>query len=302
MKIAITGATGFLGRYLVNFFLTIPGVHIVAFIRKGGNSPFEKAESLSVVESDFSENELKKQLAGVDQIIHLAGRRMPRSAGYVPFDYFYESNVRLLENISRSATAVEVKRMVFASTIAVYGMQGGVEPITEQAFPAPVNNYGLSKLVGEHLLEQFHLNTGIETVSLRFSQILGPGEREDLIVGNFTRKCTMGESIEINHGGLQGRDYLYVADVAAAFKAVFESDYLHGIFNVGSGNPVNAHEIALTIKKELQSSSPIRYPGNKPGNVSNIFLNNEKINRTLGWKPLWNMPEIIHDLIGRGRE
>lgn len=295
MRIAITGATGFIGKHLVLHFSKMKDFEIIVLAQTNEENPFIENSTVNFVQTDFSKGSLIGNLKDVDQLIHLAGVRMPRANDYVSLEFFFDGNIKLLENIAISAIESKVKRILFSSSIAVYGDFNKNEGIDENYELNPINNYGLSKLIGEKLLYQFSRLSNIETVSMRFSQIFGKGERPDLIMANFINKCKNNEDIIINANGFNERDYLYVEDAIRAIEFLVNSSRVNGCYNIGSNCSYSALNIAKIIKEKLKSKSSIIHSEN-PTRIIKQFMSTNKINSEIKWFPKWTLEDTINEL------
>lgn len=296
MNIVISGGTGFIGHHLLEYFRKTDDHKINVLIQPNEEVNFDENKRISFHRTDFTLKELEQLLKDSDQVIHLAGRRMPRSGDYVPFRYFEEVNIGLLENILLAGVANKVKKVIFASTIAVYGNPSDPENIPENYALIPVNNYGLSKLVGENIIRQFTRKYKIPAVSLRFAQVFGPGERRELIMGNFMHKCKMNETIEISPSGLESRDYLYVKDLVSAIDSILQNNDLHEVYNIGSGSAYSALEIATIIKQHVNSRSEIIVPEIKHS-PKKEYMDISRIKKDVGWEPQWSLETAIEDML-----
>lgn len=296
MKIAVTGATGFFGKHLVRHLSTNKNNEIVALVRSNNNNPFENLENVSFVYSDFSKDNLSYCLKDVDQLINLAGLRMPRSTEYVGLEYFFNANIKLIEDIANAAKENNVKRILFSSSIAVYGDFNSNEGISEGAELKPINNYGLSKLIGEKLLYHISQPSNLEVSSMRFSQIYGRGERKDLIMANFINRLKNDKDITINTNGYHERDYLYIDDAVDAITSLINADSVSDCYNIGSNRSYSACEIAQIIKEEVDSNSRLIL-SKKPHLIKKQFMNTAKIKNSIGWNSKCNIRDSIKKML-----
>ena len=145
-NVAVTGASGFIGGYLVEALAAAERMPIS--LGRGGRGPQGAAHR----RTDYSRESLCEALSCVDALVHLAGRRMTREDDPTDPSPFFEPNVLVVKNLVEAAREVGVSRIVFASTIAVYTPTGDA-PYREDACPRPLNAYGLSKLMAEHFLD-----------------------------------------------------------------------------------------------------------------------------------------------------
>jgi len=142
VTVAITGATGLVGRVAVHRF-TQRGDEVVAIGRSLDTLQGLFGDQAVCVESDYSRGSLRNAFKGVDVVIHLAARRIaPSSEGFRPF---FEANVQTTESVILAACDNGVSRLCQASSISVYSLSNKV-PFAESEPPVPLSLYGVSKL------------------------------------------------------------------------------------------------------------------------------------------------------------
>lgn len=189
---------------------------------------------------------------GVDAIVHLAAI-VGDPACELDHDLTLEINLLATRTTREVATALGVKRLVFASTCSVYG--AAAEIVDERSTPKPVSLYGRTKLLSEQLLLARD-GSGLATTVLRFATIYGwsPRPRFDLVVNLFTAQAFSKGRITV-HGGGQWRPLLHVRDAARAVLAVLEQPVEtidHEIFNIGAEEEnYTIAQIATTVAREV---------------------------------------------------
>lgn len=247
MKVAVTGATGFIGRHLVAA-LRARGHAVTALLRDvTAKTGADDVRGLDLARAASAPEEVDQAVLGIDAIVH--------AAAYLPKSYADAGEARaclevnalgtlaLLEGCVRNA----VKRaIVFSSN--VYGQ--GADPVTEDAPAYPAVHapyYMMSKLCGEVWAEHFGRSGRLATASLRVASVYGPGLTRGMIP-TFTSTLLQGKPVTIKDGGRYRSDLVYVGDVVDAATAALERDAL-GIFNVGSGTTSSSLEIAETLAK-----------------------------------------------------
>jgi UDP-glucose 4-epimerase len=254
MKLAVTGATGHLGKWVVHL-LAKHGYEVIALSRSGkrpappfGETPCPQDAVHGVVLDIASEGavEILARHLGRDVVlIHLAAWHPPSTASTTAQDLrgLIEVNVlgtlRVLD-AARQAHA-GAAAVVYASTFEVYGEPHGA-PITEDHPTRPITDYGATKLAGEDHVVVFGQEERCRTVALRMPAIYGPEEETTRALPLMLDAAARGEAPTIFGDGEDLRDQLYVSDAAAVVQAACGA--ASGIFNVADGEPHSIRAIA----------------------------------------------------------
>ncbi|MCG9095339.1 UDP-glucose 4-epimerase family protein [Laribacter hongkongensis] len=177
MRIAVSGANGFVGHGLVRQ-LAANNHQLLAYVRQPGDfARFDRVTTVAAPELDpHSDWQFRHEL-GIDVLVHLAARvHVMKDTSADPLTEFRKVNVAGTANLARQAAKVGVKRFVFLSSIKVNGefMEAG-QPFTTDDVPAPEDPYGVSKHEAEQLLRQIAAETGMEIVIIRPPLVYGPG-------------------------------------------------------------------------------------------------------------------------------
>lgn len=176
IKIAVTGATGFVGSGLLARLAGVSHLTLMAWVRAIPGQPLQSVQYVqkSVLESD---TKLQGSMASVDVVIHLAARvHVISDHSTDPLTEFRKVNVQSTLNLARQASAAGVRRFIFISSIKVNGesTQPG-RSFTADDVPAPLDAYGISKMEAEQGLRQIADETGMEVVIIRPPLVYGPG-------------------------------------------------------------------------------------------------------------------------------
>lgn len=251
--ILVTGALGYIGLALVRALGQRP---IVAFGHAARNPQAATVlpAHVRVIVGELSEVGRALDEAGpVEAVIHLAGGGGPQKCSADPVAAV-RANVRGTTELAQAARAHGVKRLVYASTIAVYGTyRDHGRPYAESDTPLPDDLYGALKEAAEHAWTA--LAGG---VSLRLANVYGAGAGVDMgvngAVERFARAAATGGGVKVFGSGAQRIDYVHVDDVCAAFLAALTRDQLPPAINIGGGAPVSLAEmaeLALEVGREL---------------------------------------------------
>jgi UDP-glucose 4-epimerase len=293
MRVAVTGASGFIGGYLVPA-LVDGGHEVVALGRDAEGLAPLAGEGVRAHATDYSADGLAGALKGVDAVVHLAGRRSQRDDDPLTFRPFAETNLNLLETLVFAARDAGVSSLVQASTIAVYSGANAV-PYAETDLPVPLNPYGLSKLTSEQLLTLWGGKTGVRTTSLRLAASYGHGERISAVLMKFADAAWRRQPLTVRGNGRIGVDQIYVRDVVRAFVAALAPEAPGGVFNVGAGRVFTLMEMAEAVNVAFGNDGNLRIEDPRDGPAPAPHMRIEAARLGLGWEPRWPLERALRD-------
>jgi len=292
VRVVVTGAAGFIGRWVVAELLERG--HIVLPIDNlsqgdpGNLAAFANHPHLEpLVVGDVRDGEAcRKWLAGADAVAHLAASISVQDSIDNPaetFDNDVVGTFRLLEAAREHGT-----RVLFMSTCMVYDLAIAPEGIAETHPVKPASPYAASKVAGEALTLSFFHAYGLPTTVVRPFNTYGPFQRsvgEGGVVAIFTRRSLQGEQLRIYGDGTQTRDLLYVRDCARFVCDALFSDAATGkILNAGTGVDVSVNELAALI--ETDSSKIVHAPHIHPRSEIAVLRCDARLADTvLAWRP-----------------
>ncbi|MGD2252379.1 MAG: NAD-dependent epimerase/dehydratase family protein [Anaerolineales bacterium] len=247
MNFLVTGAAGFLGSALANR-LAREGHQVRALDDLSAGDPSRIDAGVLFTRGDVIDRpKLWTLLQDVDCVYHLAARvSVPESIMY-PREY-NAVNVGGTVSVMEAMRDVEVKRVVFISSGAVYG-DHDMQPLDEQTLPDPRSPYAVSKLAAEHNVRTIGALWGIETVCLRVFNAYGPGQplpaAHPPVVSHFLRQAARKGTMVIHGSGEQTRDFVYIGDVVEAMMAAATSPTVdRQVINIGSGTETSILDLA----------------------------------------------------------
>lgn len=251
MKILVTGAAGFLGKHLAAAATDLG--EVVALTRGPTELPGLRAVEQANL-SDAAQVERIFQHHRPDVVLHAAAR-IPKSAAEDIWAFF-DDNVRATTNIFHFACAFGVRRIVFSSSMSVYGKPLFL-PVTEGHPLQPDSPYALSKIQSE-LTAQHFACSGLETTVLRYSGIFGQGQRSGAIPA-FIARCLRNEPLRLNAGGRPSSDFVWVRDVVQANLLAIKYSQTRNfeVMNIGSGAELTIGQLAGKIRALSASRSAI---------------------------------------------
>jgi nucleoside-diphosphate-sugar epimerase len=280
VKILVTGATGFIGHYVLEHFKK---KHRVLGLSRRVDA---LNDDYVIVKTDYSVLDLKRHLEGVDIILHLAAGRPNNTSS---FDL--QKNVELDLNLFSAAYDIGVKNIIFISTRGVYGSQP--VPWRENMPVMPESFYALAKAQSE-LLAKFFTCKGMNIKVLRVAQLLGLGEYEGSAINTFIKQAYNNITIELTANGIQ-REYLYVKDLLIAIDAVLLKPENSGIFNVGSGEIVSLKQIAENVAEAFGRVNFVFESISQTFNEASL-MDSTLFSKTFGWTPKYSFKTAMHDI------
>ncbi len=292
MKLAVTGAAGFIGSHLVKYLIS-KGHSIIAIDdlsrgkKKNLDGFIDKIEFHKISILDF-EN-LHDVLEDVDGVFHQAAlTSVPDS--YILKEKYQKVNVEGTENIFKLAKNFGLK-VVYASSSSVYGNPEKI-PITENSKRDPINPYGETKLQDELLAERYG-SQGTSIIGLRYFNVYGPGQNPEYagVISKFHDCIAENNSPVVFGAGTQIRDFISVDDVAQANLASFESSTKNGFINIGSGVATSILDLAkLMIEISGKSLRP-SYSELPKGDVKQSLADTTLAKRLINWNSKTSLKE-----------
>jgi UDP-glucose 4-epimerase len=293
MKILVTGGAGFIGSHIVEHYQgKAEEIRVLDNLRTGYLRNLDGLKHTFIQGSICDREVVRKAVEGVDYIFHMAALvSVPESMSKI--EETIDINCRGLLNVLEEASAAGVKKIVLASSAAVYGDNPTV-PKVETMYPEPKSPYAITKLDGEYYLSMFRSIGKINTASVRFFNVFGP--RQDpkgayaAAVPIFIEKALKGEDITVYGDGLQTRDFIYVKDIVGALTFAAEHPEVTGTFNAGYGGQITIEDLAQKIIKAANSSSAVVHQPERAGDVKHSRACADKL-RGAGWQPQHSLEE-----------
>lgn len=276
--IAVTGGTGFIGSKLIPRLLK-KGFRVKVLTRNRG-AIFPK--DVTVYNGDLSTGNLGQFLKETDILIHLAARRFP------PEEEMFPNNVAAAQNLLVHTFKSPIKQVIMVSTVAVYGEGYGTSFVEENKC-LPNTVYGLTKYLGENIINFWAVKTGKPLTILRPFNVYGPGSSNGVIY-SFCQSLKEKRSLTVFGDGSEKRDFLYVDDlIDAILKAI--SKKANGIFNLGSGKNLSISELVNLFKDITKKDIKINFIKEEGTQIKNLEYKIDKAKKMLGWEPKTTLHE-----------
>jgi len=277
----VTGGSGFIGS------------HVVDALRKMGR----RVRNLDLVPPHRSDVEFVKAslsdaaavtaaTEGCSSIFHLAAVSNVDEAYQAPVKTV-EINVVGTLNVLEAARKTDCNRVLFASTVWVYGGARGVDVHEDSPFymPGAGHVYTSTKIACELILHDYAELYGLPFTILRYGIPYGPRARSGTVVPIFVRKALAGEPLTIFGDGSQYRNFIYVEDLAEGNAKALAPIAENQIYNLEGPRPITVREVAETIRKILGGHVQIEFKASRPGDYRGKVVSNEKARRDLDWQP-----------------
>jgi nucleoside-diphosphate-sugar epimerase len=275
--VAVTGASGFLGRHVVET-LSGTGCEVIRIGRGEGGQ---------LVRLD--ESECSEVFANVDVVVHLAGQ-LSLGPGAMISDYL-QSNVELTERVALAAIDAGASRLVFASSRLVY--PSTLEHPAKESEACPDTAYGMSKYLAEQVIQYLARESELSCISLRLSQLVGSGDGNRGVLARFATAANDGGPVTVSGDGVAVRDFLDVRDAALAVRSALDAEHPVGVVNIGGG-PRSVRELARSaVSAAGQSNIEIVHEKVQTEDQSYWALDISLAASALGWKPQYSLEEAL---------
>lgn len=283
----VTGGAGFIGSHLAKRLLN-EGLEVVVLDDLSTGTKKKLPSACRFIEGSISDPEVVAQsLEGVDIVFHNAARVSVR-ASVKQFVEDAQTNVFGTLVLLQALIAARVKKLVLASSMAVYADSPQPQAISEDYPQRPLAPYGTGKLAAEHYALQICAAHGIDVVPLRYFNTFGPGQAFTPYVGVvtiFATKLLRGERPTIFGDGLQMRDFVSVHDIVQGNICAMRSTTTGQAINLGSGVGVTVKEIAdLLVAKIAPNLSPVYAPA-QAGETRNSIADIQRAKSLLNFSP-----------------
>lgn len=294
MKILITGGAGFIGSHITDRMLSDGHeVMVIDNLSTGKYKNIHKKASFWLMDICSPEVEALFAKERPDIVLHHAAQANVHVSQHNPI-LDAQINIKGSINIFQNCIRFQVKKIIYASSAAVYGSPSYLG-IDELHAAAPQSFYGLSKYTAEQYLIQFCSSNYTRTrySILRYANVYGPRQRTDGdggMISIFIKNLMDRQSPCIYGDGEQTRDFIYVQDVAEAnVKALGLAD--GEILNIGTGQPASVNHLFRLIKKMCRYDLPAVFKNERAGDIRHSYFNHHKAENTLNWQPHFSLPE-----------
>lgn len=310
--ILVVGGAGYIGSHFVEELINEHEVLVLDNLSTGHR--FLLNEQAKFIKGNLGDEQLLNHIFStykIDAVIHFAASSLVAESVENPMKY-YENNVSATITLLKTMISHGVKKFIFSSTAATYGIPSE-DIITEETPLNPINPYGRSKLMIEWMLQDFAKSYDLQYVILRYFNAAGAhvngriGENHSnethLIPIILENLLDIRKTISIfgndypTEDGTCIRDYIHVTDLAHAhvlsLHALLENKLKNEVFNLGNGSGYSVMEVIKTCEDVTKKSASIIMEERRIGDPAILVASSEKIRLVLGWEPKYNLVSII---------
>ena len=309
--VLVTGGAGYIGSHAVKALLQAGyQVLILDNLVYGHRDLVEQVLQVKLIEGDIEDRPLLDHLFQthkIEAVMHFSAYAYVGESVTDP-DKYYRNNVVATLTLLEAMLAASIKKFVFSSTCATYGVPKFI-PITEDHPQNPINPYGATKLMVERILSDFDVAYGLKSVCFRYfnaagadpSGLLGEDHNPETHLIPLVLQTALGKRQSISIFGTDYstpdgtciRDYIHVSDLADAH--ILGLEYLlqggeSNVFNLGNGNGFSVREVIAAAQEVTGRNISVQECDRRPGDPPSLIGSSEKARKILGWQPIY--PDI----------
>lgn len=332
MRILVTGAAGFIGYHVCEYFLR-GGAEVVGLdnlndyydvsLKQARLERLAHYDTFTFRKLDLADGAAVSALFrefSFTHVIHLAAQAGVRHSITHPEDYV-RSNLDgfffILEGCRHSA---DLEHLVFASSSSVYGLNTLMPYSVHHNVDHPISLYAASKKSNELMAHTYSYLYGIPATGLRFFTVYGPWGRPDMAIFLFTDKTIRGEPIDVFNHGQMRRDFTYIDDIVEGVARVTKkpaapnpewsghhpdpssSPAPFRVFNIGNNNSVTLEDFIATIEEALGMQAFKNYLPLQPGDVPETYADIDDLYAHVGFRPHTDLTVGVANFVSWFRE
>lgn len=300
----VTGAAGFIGSNLTEKLLEL-GSDVIGLDNLFNGRLVNLEDAMKYRNFEFHKGDVRDLnflldlFKEVDIVYHEAAFTSVPQSVKMP-DNCNDVNVNGMINVLNAARRMNVNKVIFASSSAVYG-DSPTLPKHEEMGRWPISPYGVAKLACEQYAKVWHHVYGLNTTSIRYFNVYGPRQRDSPysgVIAIWLGRIIRNEDLIIYGDGEQSRDFTYVEDVIQGNLLIAEHDIPGEIINIACGNPIKLTDLAkLMLKLTGKENLGIKYTDPRPGDIKHSFGDISKAKKLLGFNALYTQEEGLRDYL-----
>ncbi|MBE4907214.1 UDP-glucose 4-epimerase GalE [Bacillus luteolus] len=310
--ILVIGGAGYIGSHLVKGLVDKKQVIVLDQFSTGHGALVDRRAVL--VEGDLGNEDVLDSVFRtypIEAVMHFAAHSLVGESVVEPLKY-YENNVVATCTLLKKMMKYDVKKFIFSSTAATYGIPK-VDIINEETPTNPINPYGRSKLMIEQILEDFNKAYGLEYIVLRYFNAAGADDSGSIgedhhpethliplilkhLLGQREKISVFGTDYDTPDGTCI-RDYIHVTDLVdahiIALEALIKGEKQAAIYNLGNGVGFSVKEVIAMCEKVTGLKTKIEFTKRREGDPARLVASSDKIYEELGWRAKRSLENII---------
>ncbi|MCC5936795.1 MAG: NAD-dependent epimerase [Lunatimonas sp.] len=326
-KILVTGAAGFIGFHLCKQLLAL-GYEVLGLdnindyydvnlkygrlaelgIRADDQLPYNQivvgekyGDRFQFIKLNLEDREALPELFHThtfDKVCNLAAQAGVRYSLENPMAYI-DSNITGFANLLECVRHAGIKKLVYASSSSVYGLNDKVPFSTDDRVDNPISLYAATKKSNELMAHTYSHLYGIQTIGLRFFTVYGPWGRPDMAMFLFTDAILNDQPIKVFNNGNLSRDFTYIDDIVNGVVAILEKEAPQNcsIYNIGNGNPVKLLDFIEAIEASLKKKANKEMLPMQPGDVERTWADTAGLEKDFHYKPAIGIQRGINQFI-----
>jgi nucleoside-diphosphate-sugar epimerase len=287
----VTGGAGFIGSHIVNRLVREGAfARVVDNLSTGEIDRLDDFEGqIEFIKGDLADSAVSdRAVQNIDYVFHQAALPSVQRSVSDPVAT-HRANVTATLNLLESSRKATVRRFVYAASSSAYG-DTEILPKNEEMSPNPLSPYALQKLIGEHYCKIYHALYCLETVSLRYFNVFGPGQdphsEYSAVIPKFITSLLAGKPLVVFGDGQQSRDFTFIDNIVEANLAALTSPNAPGkIINVGYGKQTTLNQIINLLKEIVGIQVSVEYRPARTGDVRHSLADISLARGVLAYQP-----------------
>lgn len=237
-----------------------------------------------------------------DIVCNLAAQAGVRYSIEKPFTYI-ESNVLGFVNLLEACRNFNVKKLVYASSSSVYGLNESMPFSVNDKVDHPISLYAATKKSNELMAHTYSHLFGIKTIGLRFFTVYGPWGRPDMAMFLFTDAILNERPIKVFNDGMLSRDFTYIDDIVQGVVATLLADDkmreapLYELYNIGNSKPVKLLDFISEIENSTGKIAQKEYLTMQPGDVEQTWADVSELKAQFNYEPITNIKKGVNEFV-----
>lgn len=306
MRVAITGASGFIGGQIA-LNMREAGHEVLGIDRRPLPTSLRSVPHL-FYQNDYANDKTFSKLDDFkpDAIVHCAGTSLVGPSMINPSEYYQNNVVKTLQLLDYIVRALPATRIIFSSSASVYGRS--VKHACKEDTPQlPVSPYGESKLMVEKMLASFHKAYGLDYISFRFFNACGADSRArhgqepgaTHIIAKVLESVKLNKQFVCNgndydtRDGTCIRDYVHVEDISRAHILALDTKVKAGVYNLGTEQGFTNLEVIEQARSVTGAAITVEFGSRRPGDPDSLTANSQLFQEVAGWRPQFNLKDMV---------